>query len=919
MKPWFKVAKPHKDIQEGNLDESVFAANLSEVAQGGGRAVYSDPKMFFRKTYITEGLKDIAKRVILCLNGSPEAENRTISLQTGFGGGKTHTLITLYHLAKEGKGLLRNTDLNTLFAFTGNPEFKDAKIAVFTNTTNDPTQGRKIGGTRVSTIWGDIAFQLGGKEAFSKIKENDEAKTAPKGLFREILEMCKPCLILIDELADYCVSASAVKVGDSNLSDQTISFIQELTEAISQTDKCVLIATLPASSQELAGSEQSAKILNALENRIGRIGKDIKPVDDKEIFEIVRRRLFEETGDENEIGEVVEAYIAQYFSLSNELPAYVQKQDFKDKLLKSYPFHPELIDIFRLKWSSHPNFQRTRGVLRLLAGIISDLWKRRQSLTGSNFMIHTSDINLSNVQSIANQITTLHGINYDAVIKADVSGSSSNALKIDNENSVYGDNSIAQGIAVTFLLGSFGSDANNKGTSIEELKLHMLKPDSFNHNDINGALDRFESMAHYLHSTSLPSKRYWFETTPNINILLNSAKSGISKKEVNSEIVKRLRESAQSRGRFNILIDPAFDIPEQKELTMIILKPDNLLSNGELNRTASDTIKKFATKRGANDRIYRNTILFLLPSESGLERLAAVVKDYLANNKVLTDYSSQLNHEQREDIKKKILELSKQSESLLGIAYCVVAKHSSADGIKVHEIKQFKEKFEPQINDSIYSDLKNEEWILESVGQNTLKRNNLFPEPQSPVKCKDILEAFLRFDDKPIISNDDAVQNSLIRYCQNGELAIASGERESYSAVYYRQSVPGFDVSDETFWVVDKSECLSRGDIVGETGSTSPKAGAGEEEPVPEGEAVNGNDSAKLIESIRIHGQVPFENYSQIYTSFIAPLMHNNILIEISIKASSTKEKPITEHSQVYKNVKESAKQLGLGLEEAFD
>ncbi len=303
--PWFHNVKPHMDIRQGNLDESVFAANLAEVALGNGREIYQNPITFFSKTFFTLGLKTVARRVIKGLNGQEDAENRVISLQTGFGGGKTHTLISLYHIARMGDKALKSDYTKTLIEFTGEPKFSQANIAVFTNTTNDPTQGRNIDGINIKTFWGEIAFQLGGKEAYSIIKANDENRTSPKGLFKKVLEKTKPALILIDELADYCVAASGIQVGASSLADQTISFIQELSEAVSGTNNCVMVATLPASDSEVANSAQASQILTSLTNRLTRVGADTKPVADEEIFEVIRWRLFENLGNQDRLKKLL--------------------------------------------------------------------------------------------------------------------------------------------------------------------------------------------------------------------------------------------------------------------------------------------------------------------------------------------------------------------------------------------------------------------------------------------------------------------------------------------------------------------------------------------------------------------------------------------------------------------------------------
>ena len=444
-------------------------------------------------------------------------------------------------------------------------------------------QGRSVEGFTIRTLWGELAYQLGGAVVYNLIRANDEQRIAPKGLFKSVLEQCKPALILIDELADYCVSAAAVNVGGSNLSDQTVSFVQELTEAIAGTDRCVLIATLPASAQELAASPVSSQILSALENRITRVGANLKPVEDEEIFEVVRRRLFEDPGSADEIEAVISAYMHLYQSLLTEIPSYALQTEYRVRLRKSYPFHPELIDMFRLRWASNPFFQRTRGVLRILAAIVSDLWKRQTSLSGNHYLIHASDVMFANVGALTSQITMLHGPNWDSVINADVSGASSNAFRIDHNVKELGQHNVTQGIAAAILLGTFGSKGQNKGLGVDDIKLCMLTPGGFNHNHINGALDRLEGIAHYLYYSDVAHKRYWFDTTPNINILITQAKGDVKKNDITAEILTRIVAQTKGVQGFNILVNPSQDIPEQLRPTLVILSPVYAANPQDLN------------------------------------------------------------------------------------------------------------------------------------------------------------------------------------------------------------------------------------------------------------------------------------------------------------------------------------------------
>ena len=918
--PWFKNVRPHLDIRQGNLDESVFAANLAEVALGNGREVYRDPATFFSKTYFTQGLKTVARRVVRSLNGGEAAENRVISLQTGFGGGKTHSLISLFHIARQGRRLTDLSSTQDLLASTGAPEFDQARVAVFTNATNDPTQGRREGDLRIRTLWGELAYQLGGAEAYELVRPNDESQTAPKGIFRQVLTQTAPALILIDELADYCVAAAGVTVGGSTLADQTISFIQELSEAIAQTDRCVLVATLPASEREVANSDQAAQILNSLANRLGRVGADTKPVAEDEIFEVIRHRLFDSLGDEAVIDRAVSAYVQLYEELRTEVPKSATTVDYRQRLRQSYPFHPELIDMFRIRWASHHDFQRTRGVLRLLASIVADLWQRRSSLVGNQTLIHTSEVNFHNLDALTGQLKRLYGNGFDAVITADVAGASSNAARIDQEKKEDDSFNVTQGVATTILLGSFGTTSANRGVSLPEIKLCVLKPHTFNHNSVNGVLDALRENAHYLYHSSVKQSRYWFHTEPNINILINQAKSSIrGEDEIDAYIVEQLQKLPSRVADVNLLIDPAADVPEQKHFSIVILGPQYQAKPQEIYRNTQAFIEQVATKKGSSERIYRNTLLFLVCSEVGITQLRQHVRELLACRRIKEDYHSQMNDDQRREIVAKEQEATQKVAAALVNAYSILAKHSAKAGIMTLAIKQFESKLSDQIGRVILNLLKTEEWLLDSVGLGTLRNNNLLPESDHPIATREVVEAFLRYDDKPMITGVSAVQQSLLRYCASGEFAIASGRPDNFTRMWFRQSsVDYFGATDESYWLVhpDDYQPPAAPESTGgntETGTYAPDVSPVINEPVrsPEKESSGTKEYQKVV----VSGQVNLENYADIFRSFIQPLVKNQLTIEIKITAKATEANPITENSPAYLVPKESAKQLGLDFE----
>ena len=918
--PWFRVVKPHLDIREGRLDESVFAANLAEVALGTGREIYANPILFFEKTFFTAGLKTIAKTVIKGLNGQEEAENRVMSLQTGFGGGKTHTLISLFHLAKLGKNAVGSDSVKKLIEATGDPEFETANIAVFTNTTNDPANGRTTADdTHIQTIWGELAFQLGGQAAFEIIRKNDEQMISPAGLFKKVLETAKPALILIDELADYCVKASARKVGGSTLSDQTVSFMQELTQAVADTNHCVLLITLPASVQEVGNTAQAHQILSSLESRVRRIGADTKPVADEEIYEVIRRRLFEDIGDAAQIEAVASKYMQIFQENWMEMPTHATQAAYKEKIKKSYPFHPELIDVFRIRWASNHDFQRTRGVLRLLAAIISDLWKRQNNLVGAHLLIDAGDVNFTNLDALSGQLKRLYGNGFDAVITADVSGSTSNSFKIDQSKSQYGDYCLAEGISSVILINSFGTDGANRGVSVKDIKLNLLEPDGFNHNSINGALDELEAAGYYIYyAQSGQGKRYWYHTKPNINILINQVRNNVSPTDCEAEILKRIAEKARNVQPFNVLIHPTRDVPEQQKLTLIILNPQFHADENAVEKNTQKYIEQIATKKGSSERIYRNTMLFLGVNNHSLTILMNSVKEYLACQKISSDYNSQLERDQKEDLRKKIEEAGKQVETALVNAYSTVLKYSVKNGLQSLSVKQFRETLDAQINYNVLDALKTEEWLLDKIGLGTLRTNNLLPTFEKSVKVKDVYEASIRFDDKPMITNAEAVKASLIKYCFEGQICIAAGDGKEFTKYYLDENVPFLDVGDSNYWLLDKSlkpapaPIETQGAIL-PISSTFPTDGS---EPPTAPLLVDG--TVKEFDAIKISGSVPLERYTEWFNYFITPfaMNGNKVEIEVSFKIKATESSSLTEAKQQYKSAKEAAKQLGLRFDE---
>jgi hypothetical protein len=938
LKPWFGVATPHEDIREGRLDEAVFAANIWAVVQGTAPGVYLDPEEFFQKTYMTLGLETILKRVAGALQGGGDSGDRVISLQTAFGGGKTHTLVALWHLARHGKILAKSKRCpDVRRVLNGRFPGQVRSVAVFTNATCDATQGRLTPeGIRTHSLWGELAVQLGGKALYDNVRANDESQRVPQGLFVDILKSAAPCLILLDELADYCVGAAAVPVGETTLADQTISFVQQLTEAVQQVSGAVVVATLPASKFEVAHSEKGQEAFVTLERRFQRLGADVKPVADNEIHAVVRARLFEAiapAGTPDEPRHVAEAFHRFYSAHSAELPADVLKAAYRDEIERAYPFHPVIIDALYTRWGSHPDFQRTRGVLRLLASLVGDLWSRRATATASQPLIQPCHIRWS-IDALQAALTRLWGPAYQSVAAADIVGDKSNAASLDEERGGdYRREEIAQGLAAAALLGSFGGQGQRSGFSSKDLKLACSRP-GLNWAYTDGALLELENRCFYLHSTSAGNhgKRYWFATKPTLNKLVVQYRQQAAREDFDADIVEQLRDDAKRAGSnggatWRTIVDPEQDLPEQKAITLLVLPPSVSWGDDDPGQEAArQLVLRLATRCGDQERAYKNTLLFLAGTSRGLARLRTAFRERAALLGVQNDYSTQLDDEQRVDLKKRIDAAEKTAAEAAGPAY-TVALRVQGQSVLVAKLQDARSPFAEHLGYLWTTLVEDEEWIIRRAGGVTLKQAGLIPD-SGGIRVKDAVDAFLRFTDKPIIASKAAVTDGLAQACRDGLIGIGRGASHSNLQSRQDREMPALDPTEEGLWIIPptsaqpSTEAISQGpaspgtDEAAVTRTQAPPATAAGSLPG------QGAAAAKPVTRVTIKGRVPVESWSDVFRSFVGPaarMQLRHLKLGIDFELEPDPAKPLQAGDTRLESIREAARQLGLEVEESSD
>lgn len=934
LKPWYAIATPHEDIREGRLAEAVFAANLWAVVQGTAPEVYLDPEEFFRKTYLTTGLSTVLSRVANALRRGGESGDRIISLQTAFGGGKTHTLVALWHLAKHADRLKGSPYAEGLRNALGGQLPDQVKgVAVFTNQTCDATQGRKVeDGVHLRTLWGELAYQLGGKALYERVRANDESQRVPQGLFFQILQAASPCLILLDELADYCVGAAAVPVGGTSLADQTVSFIQQLTEAVQQVPGAVVIATLPASKYEVAQSEKGQEAFVTLEKRFQRLGADVKPVADEEIYDVVRARLFESIAPESEPDypkKVAQVYQGMYAAHAGEVPSEAARNTYREQLQRAYPFHPLLIDALYTRWGSHPDFQRTRGVLRLLASIVGDLWKRRQGSTETQHLIQPCHIRWS-VDALQAALTRLWGPPYQSVAAADVIGDRSNAGIFDEERGGdYRSEAIGQGLASVILLGSFGGQGGRSGFSSKDLKLACSRY-GLNWNYTDGALLELENRCFYLH-TATPGthgKRYWFGTKPTLNKLVVQYRQQSAKKNFEEEILEDLlgesKKGPLAGATWRVIVNPTEDLPEQKSLTLLVLPPSLAWDeNGGGKGAIQDRVKAISTRCGGKDRHYRNTLLFLAGTARGLSKLRQAHRERVALEGVRADYWDQLDEEQQEDLKKRLEAARRAAVEALGPAYTVALRVSGQE-VEACTLSDARLNFQEHLG-FLWTTLVEEEWILRRVGPQTLESTGLIPK-EGGLRLKDAVEAFLRFTDKPMVAAKEAVTAGLAQACADGRVGIGRGASlQTLQARYCKQSV-SLDPSEDGVWIIppftpepakvpESEEPAGAGVGAGEPGAAE-GTGVGTPSGETSGTATVTKPGAKgTIRRFVVRGNVPVENWGELFRCFVGPAARMNLKklgLGVQFEMVLPEDRSLSENDPALKAMKEAARQLGL-------
>jgi len=695
MRNIFDACVPREEVLQGELREQQFAASLTKVLRGTADPVYGDGQTFFANTFATSGLKALLREGLGRITGASPGSAPVIRLETSFGGGKTHNLIALYHLCRGG------IDPQAVKGFVS-PELVPSgrldKIAGVVGPDLEVADGVDHGAVRTYTLWGELAWQLGfhaggpegGRDAYEVVRKSDEQRTAPGTQVWEKLIGDDPALLMIDEIAYYLRVARGAEwqAGKTSVAEQTVAFLMSLLKFASESKRTVLVYTLADSSDafgkesdELREELAEARSVSARQEHV------LTPTAEDEISAIVTHRMFAKVDREaaKETAKAWSSYCAKLIEQGVDMPQRAVRAEYQTEMVQDFPFHPELLTTLNRKTSTIPNFQRTRGVLRLLAQTIRELWAKQPK---DCWLICPHHLNLNDEQ-IANDLTSrLDRPQYKQVIEADIAspkkGTLSHSQEIDLEWTESGRPPYSQRVATTVFLHSL-VQTGQTGVDPADLRLAVLQPDD-DPALIDKATQRLIDRCWFFDYDGL---RYRFKTEPSLRKIVDDEMGLVGKIKAKSELDVRIQK-VWKKGVFHPAYFPseAADVDDDAQAPkLVVLHYDAEKVKATEAAAPPDLVLKLFEHKGSMEeyRTYKNNLIFLVADEDQVSRMVDVAQQYLAIHRITADPErmQEFNKAQAEKLK----QMGEASELDLRVAITKCYRHlyyASADAPRKH-------------------------------------------------------------------------------------------------------------------------------------------------------------------------------------------------------------------------------------------
>ncbi len=775
LKPWYQVVTPRDDLRENRpLDASEFAVHLDHIRDRKAHEDYVKPDRFFQRTYITKSLMELSSQVVRRLSGIKVETSAVFNMATQFGGGKTHSLLALYHLAKNGPVARGWQGVESILNRAQINEVPKAEVAVFVGTEFDVVDGRGAKGEpKRKTPWGEIAWQLGGAKAFEVVAKQDAEGVAPGGdVLNEMLETAcgekGAALILMDELMNYVSRARK-----SGLGTQTLSFLQNLTGVASAADRVVLCVSIPSSSEtELPDPEDRAEY-EAFKKMLDRVGKAISMSNEGEVNEIIRRRLFEWHGLSEDGRKAAAAYAEWARDHAGEL-ANMNGESIPDLFRNSYPFHPSVISVFERKWQSLPRFQRTRGILRLLALWVSKAYAEGYGKATGDALIQLGSAPLFDATFCDSVFEQLGEDKLKVPVNTDIAGKpDSHAIRLDNEaTDEIKKARLHQKVATTIFFESNGGQSQTKAdATVPEIRTALGGPD-FNLAEVETVLDALSSTCYYL---VWDKNKYRFGLKPNLNQMLVQSRGNVKAKDIDARIREEIealfKDGAKGIDR-KYVPQRSNDVPDRPQLTLVVMGMDTPATDAATNKLVEEIIRS----SGTSGRTFKSGLVFVVPDSSTAAVEAA--RNLLAWEDIDADDEAKKRlDDQVKTLEGNLKRSARDLKEALFRSYRNLLLLGKDNKLKPIDLGQITSSSIDggRIVDLIMRELLKLDEVSEGVGPSKLVR--YWPPAFTEWATKDVRDAFFASPALPRLSNPDSIKRTIADGVSKGDLGY--GRRKS--------------------------------------------------------------------------------------------------------------------------------------------
>lgn len=764
---WWQVCEPHDGFQNpAAVDESLFAATLGGVHAGSAREEYSNPKVFFEHTHFTENLKqtiyDVASRMVA---GPGPA---VTEMQTPFGGGKTHALLTLYHLIKNPQQSLAVPGVKAALGDVKIPS--NARVLVFDGQEYGTDPIEKETGASVSTMWGEFAYQVDPLLYHKLLIDSDSNGVAPgNALFRQVLEAASPCLILIDELVSYLVKLRfSNQKRTQNLYRQTVQFIHDLLRLTGNVPGVCILISLPKSMREFGGLEpeqtqREIGVMADLQTQADAVVSKRTPVNDDEVYTLMSKRLFKSV-DRQAAERVAKMYREVYQRTGGLYDASILSAEYQQHQIDAYPLHPELIDVLYKKWSTASDFPRTRAVLQLLASVVADQWVN----TREAYAIQSAHVNLER-ERIRTKVVSAAGPGggYDAVVATDIIGGDAHADMLDQKRGGdYERYHVARGVATTLLMHSFGG-RTQPGALPSELTLGTVAP-NVGPEYPTEVLGTLEQSLWYVHREGELRR---FQTKPNIYRIITETGDAQPIPAVTERLRQALDGAAGNVEGFRVLSWAANDdaIADRPEPVIAILDPKHAL--GSENGAAVERITKLWEKSGGGLRQWRNALILVAADAEKWNAAGDAMRRVMGYESVLSGTAKKSIEVDKLELKGLESEFNDKKDSLRTslVTACCHVFHPDAQGLKMITLADPATKSESiaqraadRLSSSDYGNPK----VLSGMGAvyfNSKIAPQVWKDPEAPLELGELGRRFLEWTYLPILTRRDETLRACAR------------------------------------------------------------------------------------------------------------------------------------------------------------